>query len=140
MQAGLMGEAGPEAIMPLERDGKGRLGVKASGVVEALAAARGALSGAKSTSAADAFSENKQTLDGIGSVERERNIERVISSGASSTEIKYSRVGSGDLPFVTEEDMLQATRIATQEGAKLGQQRTLAALKNNPGARRTIGI
>ena len=140
MQAGLMGEAGPEAIMPLERDGKGRLGVKASGVVEALAAARGALSGAKSTSAADAFSENRQTLDGIGSVERERNIERVISSGASSTEIKYSRVGSGDLPFVTEEDMLQATRIAAQEGAKLGQQRTLAALKNNPGARRTIGI
>jgi lambda family phage tail tape measure protein len=28
---GLMGEAGPEAIMPLQRDGSGRLGVKASG-------------------------------------------------------------------------------------------------------------
>jgi hypothetical protein len=29
---GMMGEAGPEAIMPLERDGSGRLGVNASGV------------------------------------------------------------------------------------------------------------
>jgi lambda family phage tail tape measure protein len=28
---GLMGEAGPEAIMPLQRDGSGRLGVKAAG-------------------------------------------------------------------------------------------------------------
>ncbi|MGO4838348.1 hypothetical protein AB4144_39495, partial [Rhizobiaceae sp. 2RAB30] len=27
---GLMGEAGPEAILPLRRDGKGRLGVTAS--------------------------------------------------------------------------------------------------------------
>ena len=30
--AGLMGEAGPEAVMPLERDSHGRLGVVASGV------------------------------------------------------------------------------------------------------------
>lgn len=29
--AGLMGEAGPEAVMPLKRDGKGRLGVTVSG-------------------------------------------------------------------------------------------------------------
>ena len=28
---GLMGEAGPEAILPLDRDGSGRLGVRASG-------------------------------------------------------------------------------------------------------------
>ena len=75
-----------------------------------------------------------------GLILRERMFERVISSGASSTEIKYSRVGSGDLPFVTEEDMLQASRIAAQEGARLGQQRTLAALKNNPAARRSVGI
>ena len=139
-QPGVMGEAGPEAIMPLQRDGNGRLGVKATGVVEALAAARGALSDGQAKSAGDPFAENRQALGGISSVERERNVERIISSGASSTEIKYSRVGSGDLPFVTEEDMLQATRVAAQEGAKLGQQRTLAALKNNPGARRTVGI
>ena len=32
--AGLMGEAGPEAVMPLSRDSHGRLGVKASGGVD----------------------------------------------------------------------------------------------------------
>ena len=76
----------------------------------------------------------------ISSTSRERQVERWITSGAGSTEIKYSRVGAGDLPFVTEQDMLQATRVAAQEGARMGQQRTMAALKNNPGARRTIGI
>lgn len=37
MHTGLMGEAGPEAIMPLRRDGSGRLGVNASGLREAMA-------------------------------------------------------------------------------------------------------
>jgi len=36
-QTGLMGEAGPEAIMPLQRDGSGRLGVNAMGLREAMA-------------------------------------------------------------------------------------------------------
>jgi hypothetical protein len=36
--------------------------------------------------------------------------------------------------------MLQASCTAAQEGARMGQQRTLSALKNNPGARRAIGI
>ncbi|WP_291986389.1 hypothetical protein [Candidatus Accumulibacter sp. ACC007] len=34
--AGLMGEAGPEAVMPLSRDSAGRLGVKASGEAQAI--------------------------------------------------------------------------------------------------------
>jgi phage-related minor tail protein len=36
MKAGLMGEAGPEAIMPLSRGSGGRLGVDASGLREAM--------------------------------------------------------------------------------------------------------
>ena len=105
----------------------------------ALAQSRGALGGGGVTSDA-AFSENRDALNTISSTSRERQVERWITSGAGSTEIKYSRVGAGDLPFVTEQDMLQATRVAAQEGARMGQQRTMAALKNNPGARRTIGI
>jgi hypothetical protein len=89
---------------------------------------------------ADSFSENRAALGNVSTIERERRVENLLTSGATSTEIKYSRVGSGDLPFVTEEDMLQSSRIAAQEGAKLGQQRTLAALRNNPGTRRGIGI
>ena len=132
---GLMGEAGPEAIMPLKRGPDGRLGVAAH-----FSENRQAMKGGSSGEPDSAFSENRGAINAAAAVERERMLERLISSGASSTEIKYSRVGSGDLPFVTEEDMLQASRIAAQEGARLGQQRTLAALKNNPAARRSIGI
>ena len=44
-RTGLMGEAGPEAIMPLKRDGSGRLGVNASGLREAMAGGPGASGG-----------------------------------------------------------------------------------------------
>lgn len=37
--AGLMGEAGPEAILPLSRGGGGRLGVEATGIADAIGAA-----------------------------------------------------------------------------------------------------
>jgi tape measure domain-containing protein len=40
-QAGLMGEAGPEAIMPLSRGAGGKLGVNASGLREAMGSAPG---------------------------------------------------------------------------------------------------
>jgi len=132
---GLMGEAGPEAIIPLRRGPDGRLGVSAY-----FADSRAALGNRSAGAGASAFDENRMSMEGAATIERERRMERLITSGAGSTEIRYSRVGSGDLPFVTEEDMLQATRVAAQEGARLGQARTLAALKNNPGARRSIGI
>ena len=45
MQNGLMGEAGPEAIMPLSRNNQGRLGVDASGLREAMGGAPGQAAG-----------------------------------------------------------------------------------------------
>ena len=131
----IVGEEGPELILP-QRNG---YVLNADQTQNALAQSRGALGGGGVTSDS-AFSENRDALNTISSTSRERQVERWITSGAGSTEIKYSRVGAGDLPFVTEQDMLQATRVAAQEGARMGQQRTMAALKNNPGARRTIGI
>lgn len=132
----IVGERGPELVFP------GSSGyVMPADRTAALAQSRAALSGGSaSAGAVNAFSENRDALSTATSMSRERQVERWLTSGASSTEIKYSRVGSGDLPFVTEQDMLQATRIAAQEGAKLGQQRTLAALRNNPATRRSIGV
>ncbi len=133
----LVGERGPELFVP------GRSGtIVPSDRTAALYASRQALpaSGLNAGTSADSFSENRAALGNVSTIERERRVENLLTSGATSTEIKYSRVGSGDLPFVTEEDMLQSSRIAAQEGAKLGQQRTLAALRNNPGTRRGIGI
>lgn len=127
----MVGERGPELFVPGQ-----------SGMIvpnDMFEATRSAISGGGGGGAA-AFDENREALNSVTTLNRERQVERLLTSGASSTEIRYSRVGSGDLPFVTEENMLQATRIAAQEGARLGQARTLAALKNNPGTRRTVGI
>ena len=134
----IVGERGPELVFP----GSSGYVMPADRTAAALAQSRAALGGGggASAGASSAFSENRDALSTATSVSRERQVERWLTSGAGSTEIKYSRVGSGDLPFVTEQDMLQATRIAAQEGAKLGQQRTLAALRNNPATRRSIGV
>ena len=131
----LVGELGPELFVPSSSGT-----IIPADATEALLASRNALRSSSTSGPTNAFEENRQMLDASASISRERYIEKTLSSGASSTEIKYSRVGSGDLPFVTEADMLQASRTAAQEGARMGQQRTLAALKNNPGARRAIGI
>jgi hypothetical protein len=133
----IVGERGPELVFP----GADGYVLPADRTAAALAQSRAALGGGGSSAASSsAFSENRDALSSVTSMSRERQVERWLTSGAGSTEIKYSRVGSGDLPFVTEQDMLQATRIAAQEGAKLGQQRTLAALRNNPATRRSIGV
>lgn len=133
----IVGERGPELVFP----GSSGYVMPADRTAAALAQSRAALGGGgASAGAGSAFSENRDALSTATSMSRERQVERWLTSGAGSTEIKYSRVGSGDLPFVTEQDMLQATRIAAQEGAKLGQQRTLAALRNNPATRRSIGV
>jgi hypothetical protein len=130
----MVGEKGPELFVP------GNTGSIISNTrTEALMASRGALRGG-SGSSSSAFADNRESLNNVSSINRERMVERVLTSGAGSTEIRYNRVGSGDLPFVTEADMLQATRVAAQEGARMCQQRTIAALKSNPGARRSIGI
>lgn len=47
-RTGLMGEAGPEAIMPLRRSANGRLGVEASGLREAMNSSAGGSMGAPS--------------------------------------------------------------------------------------------
>ena len=126
----VVGERGPELFIP------GQAGlIVPSDIFEATRSAIGAESKAPT-----AFDDNREAINSVTTLNRERQVERLLTSGASSTEIRYSRVGTGDLPFVTEDNMLQATRAAAQEGARLGQARTLAALKNNPGARRSIGI
>lgn len=131
----LVGEKGPELFYP-ETFGT----VVPNTTTAALLANRNALAGKSPSAAADVFAPNHQAISATATLSRERYVEQVLSSGASSTEIKYSRVGRGDLPFVTEDDMLQATRLAAEQGARIGQQRTLAALRNDPSVRRGIAI
>jgi hypothetical protein len=132
----IVGENGPEIITP-----ESYSSVIPNGRAQALIASRNALSGPSQNAAGgDAFAANRDALGTSATLTRERYVERVLSSGASASEIRYSRVGSGDLPFVTEADMIQATRAAAERGAQLGQQRTLTLLRSNPAARRNLGF
>lgn len=88
----------------------------------------------------DPFAENKNMLNSIAAATQKRNADKSLASIGGTAEIKYSRVSQGDLPFITEEDALQIAKQAEMNGAKMGQQRTLAALRNNPSTRRGIGI
>lgn len=136
LDTGVMGESGPEAVMPLSRGPDGSLGIKAY-----LDDSRAALAGGRpQEESAAAFADNQEAIATASAAQRERYVERVLASSPSAIEVKYSRVSSGDLPFVTEEDMLQASRAAVQEGAKLGERRALATLRTNPAARRSTGI
>ena len=88
----------------------------------------------------DPFAANKEVLGSIAAASQKRSTEKSIASIGGTSEIKYSRVNSGDLPFITEDDALRIAKQAEMNGAKMGQQRTLAALRNNPSTRRGIGI
>ena len=141
----IVGEGGqPEYIIPASEmssaSAKYQAGARGDQVLsDAFSASRSALSSGSSNSGA-AFGENREALNSITSVERERSMERMFASGGGTTEIKYSRVDSGDLPFVTEDTLQQVSRAAAQEGAKMGERRAIASLRNKPGVRRSIGI
>lgn len=89
---------------------------------------------------ASLFDQNSASLMSSSQALRERYTERLLTSGGGSTEIKYSRVSANDLPFVTEEQMLEISRASAKEGARLGEARVLSLLKSNPTTRRSLGI
>jgi hypothetical protein len=57
-------------------------------------------------------------------------------------EVKYTGPTlnfNGD-EFVPRSAIPELIDTAAQRGARMGQQRTMSELKNNPGARRSIGV
>ena len=92
------------------------------------------------STAKNLYSENNRYLEHLKDTNTNRKMSDLMSSGSMSTEIRYNRVGSGDLPFITEQDAMAMAKQAASDGARMGQQKTLAALRNSPGARRGIGI
>jgi len=67
-RTGLMGEAGPEAIMPLRRNSAGRLGVEASGLRDAMGAAPGSAGGSPVLN----MSFETSTINGVEYVSRDQ--------------------------------------------------------------------
>jgi len=120
---GLMGEAGPEAIMPLERGPDGKLGVSAklSGAMSRYSRSPGAAGGPEGGSGDPAST-------GEGSV------------ATGSIDVRYTVERINNVDYVTADQFQQGMARAAQEGAQRGQQLTLRRLQQSPATRRKLGV
>jgi len=131
---GLMGEAGPEAIIPLKRGNDGRLGVSAYFADANAAMAKGA---ANRTSAA-AFEENADALAMSTSYVRERSQERerqTMLTGAGGSMLIQTQV-INNVEYATMDQVAQATAAS----AKQARAQVFADIRNKPATRSSLGM
>jgi lambda family phage tail tape measure protein len=131
---GLMGEAGPEAIIPLKRGNDGRLGVSAYFADANAAMAKGAAN--RSSSAA--FEENADVLAMSTSYVRERNQERerqTMLTGAGGSMLIQTQV-INNVEYATMDQVAQATAA----GAKQARAQVFADMRNKPSTRSSLGM
>jgi TP901 family phage tail tape measure protein len=144
MQNGLMGEAGPEAIMPLRRGADGRLGVDASGMTVPYQASPAASSTGdldvpyRSASAPGAASELTVPYQSSGAALSVPFLKAGGGDGGAASmpldnePIRYESVMIGSVEYVTKAE--------AEEIGRRSEQRTFRKLQNSPGARRAVGI
>ena len=81
---GLMGEAGPEAIMPLSRGSDGKLGVKAAGggnVININTSVTVDQNGARSTSSSDSSDSAARQLGAMMEAKAKEVVSRAVQPG-----------------------------------------------------------
>ena len=124
IQNGLMGEAGPEAIMPLKRGPDGKLGVSAR-LDNAINRYRPAAGAPSSTSGEDFVDKSGGTAT-------------MASAGAIDVRYTVERINQVD--YVTADQFQQGMQRAAAEGAQRGEQRALRSLQQSTSIRRRVGI
>lgn len=122
MQNGLMGEAGPEAIMPLKRGADGKLGVaaKLDGAMGRYRRSPGSAGGAAG-----------------GGVETES---ATAVAAMQPIDVRYSVERINSVDYVTADQFQTGMQQAAAQGAKQGEQRALSTLRQNTNVRRSVGI
>lgn len=125
-EIGLMGEAGPEAIMPLKRAPNGRLGVEV----------------ANQGSARDAMNRysRRSTSGGGGGMSVEDEMIAGQSSGPVAIDVRYNVERINEVDYVTAEEFKAGMQRAAQQGASEGERRTLRSLKYSSATRRGVGF
>lgn len=123
---GLMGEAGPEAIMPLKRGPDGSLGVKAD--------LGGAMQRYRSQPVvSNSISGEPGGSNGAGDQERQ-----AVTAGPIDVRFNVERINSVD--YVTADQFQAGIRQAAQQGATQGEQRTLRRLQQSRSTRSRLGM
>ena len=112
---GLMGEAGPEAIMPLARGADGKLGVEAIDRYRPV--------GSTSSGGEGEVGEGGGGTGGTGGIDVRFNTEII-----------------NDVSYVTLSQFQEGVREAAKRGAKEGEAGALNRLRNSPSTRRKVGV
>jgi lambda family phage tail tape measure protein len=122
IQNGLMGEAGPEAIMPLKRGADGKLGVAAN------------LDGAMSR-----YRRSPGTMTAAGDgIATEAGA--APDGGPITIDVRYSVERINDVEYVTAAQFQQGMQLAATQGAKQGEQSVLRKMQQSPSVRRRVGM
>ena len=118
---GLMGEAGPEAIMPLKRGLDGKLGVAArmDGAMKRYRPVPGG---------AEAATEAAMGTQAGG------------APGSASIDVRYTVERINSVDYVTADQFQAGLQQAAAQGAERGQQLALRRLQQSPSTRRRVGI
>ena len=123
---GLMGEAGPEAIMPLKRGNNGKLGVEVAGRSNAV-------------DAMNRYSRRNTAATGGGMASEDEAIAAVQGS-AAPIDVRYTVERINSVDYVTADQFQDGMRRAANQGAKQGEQQTLKRLQMSSGTRKRIGM
>jgi hypothetical protein len=123
MQNGLMGEAGPEAIMPLKRGADGKLGVTAK-----LDGAMGRYR--RSTGSAGGLAGGGIAPESAGGT----------AVAAAPIDVRYTVERINSVDYVTADQFQAGMAQAAQQGARQGEQLTLRRLQQSASTRNRLGI
>ena len=118
---GVMGEAGPEAIMPLKRGIDGKLGVAArlDGALKRYRPVPGS---------AAAVAEGAELTTGSS------------TAGAAAIDVRYNVERINNVDYVTNQEFQAGLQQAASQGAERGQQLALRRLQQSVTTRRRLGI
>ena len=119
---GVMGEAGPEAIMPLKRGADGKLGVAAR---------------------LDGAMKRYRSTPGSAAATAEGDSAAMAAAGAATMEpidVRYSIERINNVDYVTADQFQRGMAQAAQQGAIQGERRAMRSLKNSSATRRGIGL
>jgi phage-related minor tail protein len=105
-----MGEAGPEAIMPLKRGSDGSLGVQASGLREAMGAAPGSTGGGAPVLN---MSFQSSTINGVEYVSRDQ-----LEQAMAQTRRQASRDGANRGMTMTLDKLQQSPSTRSRVGMR----------------------
>ena len=123
---GLMGEAGPEAIMPLKRGPSGRLGVEVT----------------NQGSARDAMNRYSRRNAGAvsGGMASEDEAIAAVQGSSAPIDVRFNVERINNVDYVTADQFQAGLQRAAQQGAAEGERRAMGSLRNSAATRRRIGI